>query len=310
MEGGGVLFDLCAVPLSNLAASGVLIAGPSGHAEGASLCLGPLGLGPRTPADSDDQTVASTGPVRVGSVLSLGAAEISTMGIVANDSSSLFAGSTGRRLYAGLHVGQGAAAVEAGAGAAPKLVVTGMQSGLEVGLEVQGGSVAGALTYGQSGSDDTVWTELSASRDLRGVTRFSFYESMIINRKVVNPLEPAHVKSIHNLVEFGLSYTLQKDAKAELELVGGWQVNRGLMVKGKASRSSVDFACLLRTWSSVASTVALGVSVPVGARGGDAIRYGLSVTLERAKEANAIFDDTSKAVATPVAKTRVQKVQQ
>lgn len=308
MEGGGVLFDLCAVPLNDLAASGILIAGPSGHSEGASLCLGPLGLGPRMPADSDDQTVASTGPVRVGSVLSLGGMEVSTMGIVANDSSSLFAGSKGRRLFAGLHVGQGAVAVEAGAESPPKLVVTGSQSGLEIGVEAQGGKVAGALTYGQSGSDDTVWTELSVSRDLQGITRFSFYESMIINRKVVNPLEPSHVKSIHNLVEFGIAYSLQKDAKADLELVGGWQVNRGLMVKGKATRSSIDLACLLRTWSSVASTVALGISMPVGARGGDAVRYGVSITLERAKEANAIFDDTSKAIQAPVAKTRVQRI--
>jgi len=125
----------------------------------------------------------------------------------------------------------------------------------------------------------------------------SYYQHLVVRRKIKNPFEDKHTLFIHNYIDIGLEMAFRKEkieeqqrqsssttiasgdasssfssissaaASAELRLGGSIQLNKNSLVKFRFSRSDFSLAAIFKSWFDPSVSVGLNVSYPLGSTG-------------------------------------------
>ncbi|TVU20210.1 hypothetical protein EJB05_36409 [Eragrostis curvula] len=82
----------------------------------------------------------------------------------------------------------------------------------------------------------------------------SFYQHLVVQRRVKNPFEDDEVVGITNYIDFGLELAarVDKDKKTEsgnsFQLAASWQANKNFLFKGKLGPSMSSVAVAFKSW--------------------------------------------------------------
>ncbi|QDZ19098.1 hypothetical protein HOP50_02g16070 [Chloropicon primus] len=108
----------------------------------------------------------------------------------------------------------------------------------------------------------------------------SFFQRMVVKRRVKNPFEKENVAGITNVVDCGVSVatplgdsTLEQSMKMAIQ----WQINKNVVLKSSASLDAAACSLAFKSWWDPAFTVALGGRFDHTTKSGG---FGLSVSLE------------------------------
>uniref|UniRef100_A0A0E0DUS8 Uncharacterized protein n=1 Tax=Oryza meridionalis TaxID=40149 RepID=A0A0E0DUS8_9ORYZ len=109
----------------------------------------------------------------------------------------------------------------------------------------------GAWLVGRKGS-------LSAGVQYKPLSKFiaSFYQHMVVQRRVKNPFEDDQIVGITNYIDFGLELAtrIDKDKPSEsannslFQFAASWQANKNFLFKGKLGPSKSSVALAFKSW--------------------------------------------------------------
>ncbi|KAL6848885.1 hypothetical protein ACP4OV_021468 [Aristida adscensionis] len=141
-----------------------------------------------------------------------------------------------------------------------------------------------AISYGV-GSTSPLSPSFIVSLELVRSTQLtaSFYQHLVVQRRVKNPFEDNQVVGITNYIDFGLELAASVDKNKPTEngnnlfqLAASWQANKNFLLKGKLGPSKSSVALAFKSWWRPAFTFSV-TAVNDHSKGTTSYGFGLRV---------------------------------
>ncbi|PON52518.1 beta-galactosidase [Parasponia andersonii] len=162
-----------------------------------------------------------------------------------------------------------------------------------------------AIGYG-AGSGSPLSPSFNFCLELAKSSQFiaSFYQHVVVQRRVKNPLEESEVVGITNYIDFGFELqTRVDDAEASnkiqdstFQVAASWQANKNFLLKGKVGPLSSSVTCAFKSWWKPSFT--LSISATRDHTVGNTA-YGFGVRVENLREASYQRADPNFVMLTP-----------
>lgn len=160
-----------------------------------------------------------------------------------------------------------------------------------------------AIGYGV-GSGSPLSPSFNFCLELAKYSQFiaSFYQHVVVQRRVKNPLEEDEVVGITNYIDFGFELqTRIDDAKTQIpdstfQVAASWQANKNLLLKGKVGPLSSTLALAFKSWWKPSFTLNISATRDRIAR---KTSYGFGIRVENLREASYQRADPNFVMLTP-----------
>lgn len=132
----------------------------------------------------------------------------------------------------------------------------------------------------------------------------SFYQHVVVQRRVKNPLEENEIVGITNYIDFGFELqTRVDDAKASnkipdstFQVAASWQANKNFLLKGKVGSVSSAVALAFKSWWNPSLTYSISATRDHTSR---TTGYGFGLRVENIREARYQRADPNYVMLTP-----------
>ncbi|XP_075483386.1 uncharacterized protein LOC142523460 [Primulina tabacum] len=132
----------------------------------------------------------------------------------------------------------------------------------------------------------------------------SFYQHVVVQRRIKNPLEENEIVGITNYIDFGFELqTRVDDVKATnniqdstFQVAASWQANKNFLLKGKAGPLSSSIALAFKSWWKPSFTFSLSA---VRDRIKRETSFGLGICVDNIREASYQRADPNFVMLTP-----------
>ncbi|XWS40746.1 hypothetical protein CRYUN_Cryun17cG0021900 [Craigia yunnanensis] len=151
-----------------------------------------------------------------------------------------------------------------------------------------------AIGYGV-GSGSPLSPSFNFGLELAKSSQFiaSFYQHVVVQRRVKNPLEESEVVGITNYMDFGFELqTRIDDAKTSnnipdstFQVAASWQANKNFLLKGKVGPLSSSLALAVKSWWKPSFTFSISATRD---RISGTTAYGFGLRVENIREARFI----------------------
>ncbi|KAJ4824503.1 hypothetical protein Tsubulata_031583 [Turnera subulata] len=160
-----------------------------------------------------------------------------------------------------------------------------------------------AIGYGV-GSGSPLSPSFNFSLELLKYSQFiaSFYQHVVVQRRVKNPLEEDEVVGITNYIDFGFELQTRVDdaqkeiAESTFQVAASWQANKNFMLKGKVGPLSSSLALAFKSWWKPAFTFNISATRDriIGKTS-----YGFGMRVENLRDASYQRADPNFVMLTP-----------
>ncbi|XP_023551526.1 uncharacterized protein LOC111809318 [Cucurbita pepo subsp. pepo] len=132
----------------------------------------------------------------------------------------------------------------------------------------------------------------------------SFYQHVVVQRRVKNPLEENEIVGITNYIDFGFELqTRVDDVKPEnnipdstFQIAASWQANKNFLLKGKVGPLSSSLAMAFKSWWKPSFTFSISA---IRDRIVGKTAYGFGIRVENLREASYQRADPNFVMLTP-----------
>ncbi|XP_022740485.1 uncharacterized protein LOC111292383 isoform X2 [Durio zibethinus] len=132
----------------------------------------------------------------------------------------------------------------------------------------------------------------------------SFYQHVVVQRRVKNPFEESEVVGITNYIDFGFELqTRLDDAKTSnnipdstFQIAASWQANKNFLLKGKVGPLSSSLALAVKSWWKPSFTFSISATRD---RISGTTAYGFGLRVENMREASYQRADPNFVMLTP-----------
>ncbi|XP_021299178.1 uncharacterized protein LOC110427871 [Herrania umbratica] len=162
-----------------------------------------------------------------------------------------------------------------------------------------------AIGYGV-GSGSPLSPSFNFGLELAKSSQFiaSFYQHVVVQRRVKNPLEENEVVGITNYIDVGFELqTRMDDTKTSnnipdstFQVAASWQANKNFMLKGKMGPLSSSLALALKSWWKPSFTFSISATRDRISR---TTAYGFGLRVENLREASYERADPNFVMLTP-----------
>ncbi|BAU01016.1 uncharacterized protein HKW66_Vig0256230 [Vigna angularis] len=162
-----------------------------------------------------------------------------------------------------------------------------------------------ALGYGV-GSGSPLCPSFNFNLELVKSSQFiaSFYQHMVVQRRVKNPLEENSVVGITNYLDFGFELLTSVDeaiaanniSDASFQIGASWQANKNFLLKAKVGPRSSSMALAFKSWWKPSFTLSISATRD---RGDGKMQYGFGIQSESLREASYQRADPNFVMLTP-----------
>ncbi|KAK1569122.1 hypothetical protein Q3G72_032800 [Acer saccharum] len=132
----------------------------------------------------------------------------------------------------------------------------------------------------------------------------SFYQHVVVQRRVKNPLEENEIVGITNYIDFGFQLQTRVDdsktsnniPESSFQVAASWQANKNFLLKGKVGPLSSSLALAFKSWWKPSFTFSISATRDniVGKTG-----YGFGLRIENLREASYQRADPNFVMLTP-----------
>ncbi|KAL4205012.1 hypothetical protein AMTRI_Chr01g112610 [Amborella trichopoda] len=162
-----------------------------------------------------------------------------------------------------------------------------------------------AIGYGL-GLNSPINPSYNFGLELVGGTKLisSFYQHVVVQRRVKNPLEESEIVGITNYIDFGFELTSRINGSepsksleaSNIQVAASWQANKNFLVKGKLGPLSSSAALAFKSWWKPSFTFSI-TAVRDHLVGKTA--YGFGIQMENLREASYQRADPNYVMLTP-----------
>ncbi|CAJ2663926.1 unnamed protein product [Trifolium pratense] len=162
-----------------------------------------------------------------------------------------------------------------------------------------------ALGYGV-GSGSPLSPSFNFSLELVKSSQFvaSFYQHMVVQRRVKNPLEENTVVGITNYIDFGFELQTSVDdaiaansiSDSTFQIGASWQANKNFLLKAKVGPKSSTMALAFKSWWKPSFTFNISATRD---RADGKLQYGFGLQSESLREASYQRADPNFVMLTP-----------
>lgn len=162
-----------------------------------------------------------------------------------------------------------------------------------------------AIGYGL-GSGSPLSPSFNFGLELARSSQFiaSFYQHVVVQRRVKNPLEEKEVVGITNYIDFGFELqtrvddnkSLSPNGDSSFQVAASWQANKNFLVKGKAGPLSSSIALAFKSWWKPSFT--FNVSATRDRTVGNT-SFGFGIRVDNIREASYQRADPNFVMLTP-----------
>ncbi|KAL2335679.1 hypothetical protein Fmac_016892 [Flemingia macrophylla] len=162
-----------------------------------------------------------------------------------------------------------------------------------------------AMGYGV-GSGSPLCPSFNFSLELVKSSQFiaSFYQHMVVQRRVKNPLEENSVVGITNYIDFGFELQTSVDdaiagnniSDSTFQIGASWQANKNFLLKAKAGPQSSSMAFAFKSWWKPSFTFSISATRD---RADGKMQYGFGIQSESLREASYQRADPNFVMLTP-----------
>ncbi|PKI79217.1 hypothetical protein CRG98_000509 [Punica granatum] len=135
----------------------------------------------------------------------------------------------------------------------------------------------------------------------------SFYQHVVVQRRVKNPREEKDVVGITNYIDFGFELHTRLDdpnqpedgklgSESTFQVAASWQANKNLLVKGKVGPLSSSVALAFKSWWKPSFTFSISATRD---RMTGTVAHGFGVRIENLREASYQRADPNFVMLTP-----------
>ncbi|KAK9090426.1 hypothetical protein Sjap_023603 [Stephania japonica] len=132
----------------------------------------------------------------------------------------------------------------------------------------------------------------------------SFYQHVVVQRRVKNPFEGDEVVGITNYIDFGFELETRVDTpesssnlpESTFQIAASWQANKNLLLKGKAGPFSSSLALAFKSWWKPSFTFNISA---VRDRKLGQTSFGFGIRIEDLREASYQRADPNYVMLTP-----------
>lgn len=132
----------------------------------------------------------------------------------------------------------------------------------------------------------------------------SFYQHVVVQRRVNNPFEENQVVGITNYIDFGfeLATRINEDKSAKsvddssFQIAAAWQANKNFLLKGKIGPYSSSIALAFKSWWKPSFTFSI---TAISDRLTGTTSYGIGIRAENIREASYQRADPNYVMLTP-----------
>ncbi|MFS8011272.1 hypothetical protein Hanom_Chr14g01307001 [Helianthus anomalus] len=133
----------------------------------------------------------------------------------------------------------------------------------------------------------------------------SFYQHVVVQRRVKNPLEDNEVVGITNYIDFGFELQTRIDDEkttsnnihdSTFRVAASWQANKNILVKAKAGPLGSSFCLAFKSWWKPSFTFSMSA---IRDRTVGKTSYGFSVCVDNVREASYQRADPNFVMLTP-----------
>ncbi|KAF8726782.1 hypothetical protein HU200_019257 [Digitaria exilis] len=160
------------------------------------------------------------------------------------------------------------------------------------------------ISYG-AGSTSPLSPSFIFSLELARSTQLtaSFYQHLVVQRRVKNPLEDDQVVGITNYIDFGLELVSRvdkdkatQDGSSLFQLAASWQANKNFLLKGKLGPSKSSVALAFKSWWRPSFTFSV---TAVNDHSKGTTSYGFGLRVEDLRQASYQRADPNYVMLTP-----------
>ncbi|AQK92378.1 hypothetical protein ZEAMMB73_Zm00001d009661 [Zea mays] len=160
-----------------------------------------------------------------------------------------------------------------------------------------------AISYGV-GSTSPLSPSFIFSLELARSTQLtaSFYQHLVVQRRVKNPFEDDQVVGITNYIDFGLELAAKVDKDKvsgdgnSFQLAASWQANKNFLLKGKLGPSTSSVALAFKSWWRPSFTFSV---TAVNDHSKGTTSYGFGLRVEDLRRASYQRADPNYVMLTP-----------
>ncbi|XP_065877590.1 uncharacterized protein [Euphorbia lathyris] len=162
-----------------------------------------------------------------------------------------------------------------------------------------------AIGYGL-GSGSPLCPSFNFCLELEKSSQFiaSFYQHVVVQRRVKNPLEESEVVGITNYIDFGFELKTRVDdvkmpndnPDSTFQVAASWQANKNLLVKGKMGPCSSSLTLAFKSWWKPSFTFNISA---IRDRIIGKTQYGFGIRVENLREASYQRADPNFVMLTP-----------
>ncbi|XP_042019688.1 uncharacterized protein LOC121767485 isoform X1 [Salvia splendens] len=162
-----------------------------------------------------------------------------------------------------------------------------------------------AVGYGL-GSDSPLSPSFNFGLELAKNSQFiaSFYQHVVVQRRVKNPFEPKEVVGITNYIDFGFELLTRVDDTQQanniddssFQIGASWQANKNFLIKGKVGPLSSSIALAFKSWWKPSFTLSVSA---VRDRSKRETALGLGIQVENIREGIYQRADPNFVMLTP-----------
>ncbi|XP_061363206.1 uncharacterized protein LOC133306838 isoform X2 [Gastrolobium bilobum] len=162
-----------------------------------------------------------------------------------------------------------------------------------------------ALGYG-GGSGSPLSPSFNFNLELVKSSQFiaSFYQHMVVQRRVKNPLEENAVVGITNYIDFGFELQTSVDdaiaanniSDSNFQIGASWQANKNFLLKAKVGPRSSSMAFAFKSWWKPSFTFSISATRD---RADGKMQYGFGIQSESLREASYQRADPNFVMLTP-----------
>ncbi|XP_020596621.1 uncharacterized protein LOC110036500 isoform X2 [Phalaenopsis equestris] len=132
----------------------------------------------------------------------------------------------------------------------------------------------------------------------------SFYQHLVVQRRVKNPFEENEVVGITNYIDFGFELTTRIDGQkpagsvdeSSFQIAAAWQANKNFLLKGKTGPLSSAFCLAFKSWWKPSFT--FSITAIINHLSGMA-SYGFGIRVENIREPSYERADPNYVMLTP-----------
>ncbi|CAK9308888.1 unnamed protein product [Citrullus colocynthis] len=189
-------------------------------------------------------------------------------------------------------------------------LTTGVQYEPQYGNQ-DGGSLKNLMNWSCAiGYDVGSWSPLSPSfnfgLELAKNSQFiaSFYQHVVVQRRVKNPLDKNEIVGITNYIDFGFEMQTRVDdvepanniPDSTFQIAASWQANKNFLLKGKVGPLSSSLSMAFKSWWKPSFTFSISA---IRDRTVGRTAYGFGIRVENLREASYERADPNFVMLTP-----------